>query len=116
MKLLLEVHSCCSTGRECGPTNVTIAANPTGPVSSGTDLTLLCSAQDPTQSGLAYQWLKNGTLISGEVSNTLMLTKVAPNDGGTYTCRVSNRVRQGEANITVEVTGKRLSGNVAMAT
>ena len=41
---------------------------------------------------------------------------MAPNDGGTYTCRVSNRVGQGEANATVEVMGERLGVSVAMVT
>ena len=90
---------------ECGPANVTVTASPTGPVSIGTDLTLECSA---TGSGLTYQWLKNGTLISGELSPTLMVTVTGPEDGGTYTCRVSNRVGQGEASVTVEVIGEWL--------
>ena len=93
---------------ECGPANVTVTASPTGPVSFGTDLTLQCLAEDPTGSGLTYQWLKNGTLISGEVSPTLMVTVMGPEEGGTYTCPVSNRVGQGEASITVEVIGEAL--------
>ena len=106
--MCVEVHSCCFTGEECGPTNVVITANPPGPVSSGTDLTLECSADDPTQSGLTFQWLKNGALISGEVSPNLTLTDVGPTDGGNYTCQVSNRVGQGEAGVTVDVLGKWL--------
>ena len=66
-------------------------------------------------SGLTYEWLKNGTLISGELSLTLVLS-VGPNDGGTYTCRVSNRVGQGEASAPVEVIGERLGVSVAMVT
>ena len=93
---------------ECGPANVTVTASPTGPVSIGTDLTLQCSAEDPTGSGLTYQWLKNGTLISGEVPSTLMVTVTGAKEGGTYTCRVSNRVGQGEASVTVEVIGEWL--------
>ena len=93
---------------ECGPANVTVTASPTGPVSIGTDLTFQCSAEDPTGSGLTYQWLKNGTLISGEFSPTLMVTVTGPEEGGTYTCRVSNRVGQGEASVTVEVIGEWL--------
>ena len=93
---------------ECGPTNVTVTASPTGPVSIGTDLTLQCLAEDPTGSGLTYQWLKNGTLISGELSPTFMVTVMGPQVGGIYTCRVSNRVGQGEASVTVEVIGEWL--------
>ena len=87
---------------------MTVTASPTGPVSIGTDLTLQCSAEDPTGSGLTYQWLKNGTLISGEPSPTLMVTVMGPKEGGIYTCRVSNRVGQGEASVTVEVIGELL--------
>ena len=93
---------------ECGPANVAVTASPTGPVSIGTDLTLECSAEDPTGSDLTYQWLRKGTLISGEVSPTLMVTVMGPQEGGTYTCRVRNRVGQGEANVTVEVIGEAL--------
>ena len=93
---------------ECGPANVTVTASPTGPVSIGTDLTFQCSAEDPTVSRLTYQWLKNGTLISGEFSPTLMVTVTGPEERGTYTCRVSNRVGQGEASVTVEVIGEWL--------
>ncbi len=87
---------------------MTVTASPTGPVSIGTDLTLECSAEDPTASGLTYQWLRKGTLISGEVSPTLMLTVMGPQEGGPYTCRVRNRVGQGEASVTVEVIGEAL--------
>ena len=92
------------SGEECGPATVTVTASPTGPVSIGTDLTLQCSAEDPTASGLAYQWLRKGTLISGELSPTLMVTVKGPQEGGTYTCRVRNRVEQGEANVCLLYT------------
>ena len=101
-----EVHSCCFTGDECGPTNVVITTSSPGPVSSGTDLTLYCSADDPTQSVLTFLWLKDGTLITGGVSPNLTLTEVGPTDGGNYTCQVSNKV--GQASVTVEVLGKWL--------
>ena len=87
---------------------MSVRASPTGPVSIGTVLTLQCSAEDPTGSDLTYQWLRKGTLISGEVSPTLMVTVTGPQEGGTYTCRVRNRVGQGEANVTVEVIGEWL--------
>ena len=93
---------------ECGPANVTVTHSPTGPVSIGTDLTLQCSAEDPTGSGLTYQWLRKGTLISGELSPTLMVTVMEPEEEGTYTCRVRNRVGQGEASVTVKVIGEAL--------
>ena len=91
---------------ECGPANVSVRASPTGPVSIGTDLTLQCSAEDPTASGLTYQWLRKGTLISGELSPTLMVTVMGPQEGGTYTCRVRNRV--GQASVTVDMISEWL--------
>ena len=90
----------------CGPANVTVTASPTGPVSIGTDLTLECSAEDPTGSGLTYQWLKNDTLISGELSSTLMVTVTGPEEGGTYTCRVKNRMGKIKTSVKVKVIGK----------
>ena len=39
-----------------------------------------------------YQWLSNGTDISGEISTTLMLTNVNASNGGEYSCVVSNSV------------------------
>lgn len=90
----------------CGPANVAVTASLTGPVSNGTNLTLQCSADDPTESGLTYKWLHNGYQIRGEFSSTLMLSVTGLEEGGTYTCNVSNRVGQGEAIVTVEVIGK----------
>lgn len=37
-----------------------------------------------------YQWYKDGGLLTGEVFDTLTLTDVDANDGGTYRCKVSN--------------------------
>ena len=37
-----------------------------------------------------YQWLVNGSDISGETSGTLMFTTMTAADGGVYTCLVSN--------------------------
>ena len=58
----------------------------------------------------------NGTQISGEFSPTLMLGVMGLKDGGTYTCRVSNRAGQGEANVTVEVIGEWLTVASTMVT
>ena len=35
-----------------------------------------------------------------------MVTVMGAEEGGTYTCRVNNRVGQGEASVTVEVIGE----------
>ena len=89
--------------------NVSVTTSPPSPVSIGTNLTLQCSADDPIDSNLTYKWLMNGIQIRGESSPTLMLEVAGPEDGGTYTCRVSNRAGQGEANVTVEVIGEWLT-------
>ena len=88
--------------------NVAVTTSPPGPVSIGMNLTLQCSADDPTNSNLTYKWLMNGIQIRGEFSPTLILGVAGPEDGGTYTCRVSNRAGQGEANVIVEVIGECL--------
>ena len=96
--------------------NVTMTTSPPDPVSIGTNLTLQCSVDDPTEPSLTYEWLMNGTQISGESSPTLMLGVAGPEDGGTYTCRVSNRAGQGEANVIVEVIGEWLTIASTMVT
>ena len=40
--------------------------------------------------GNTYQWLLNGSDITGETSGTLTLASVTAADGGEYTCHVSN--------------------------
>ena len=37
-----------------------------------------------------YQWRHNGTNISGETGDTLVITKSTPDDAGVYTCTVMN--------------------------
>jgi len=39
-----------------------------------------------------YQWKHNGTTISGETGDTLMITNVKESDGGEYECIVNNRL------------------------
>ena len=38
-----------------------------------------------------YQWTHNGTIISGETRDTLMITKVMESDSGDYECIVTNQ-------------------------
>ena len=38
-----------------------------------------------------YQWRHNGTIISGETEDALMITNVMESDGGDYECIVSNQ-------------------------
>ena len=81
-------------------------ATPSGPLVSGASLTLQCLAVNPTHSGLSYQWLKDGQLVAEEASALLVRSAVEVEDSGVYTCRVSNRVGEGEANVTVTVISK----------
>ena len=75
---------------ECGPRNVTIVANPDEPLASGDAVTLQCSAVDPTESDLSFQWFKDDRLLPGQSSSALVLDAVGQNSTGTYTCQVSN--------------------------
>ena len=77
---------------ECGPRNVTIVANPDEPLASGDAVTLQCSAVDPTESDLSFQWFKDDRLLPGQSSSALVLDAVGQNSTGTYTCQVSNRL------------------------
>ena len=43
-----------------------------------------------TGSGLKYAWKKDGTVLPGKDSATLVINKVKKTDAGTYTCTVSN--------------------------
>ena len=38
-----------------------------------------------------YQWRHNGTIISGETEDTLMITNVMESDSGDYECIVTNQ-------------------------
>ena len=43
-----------------------------------------------------YQWRHNGTNITGENSNTLIIINVAPSDTGDYECIVTNEYGDGD--------------------
>lgn len=57
-------------------------------VTPGQDVTFSVTAAGPAP--LSYQWLKNGTEISGANAQTLTITNVKTKDAGDYTCRVTN--------------------------
>ena len=53
---------------------------------------------------LTWQWLKNGTAISGATSSTYVITSAALADGGVYRVRASNSAGSAESNaITINV-------------
>ena len=58
---------------------------------AGSDATLTVTASgDPGD--ITYVWKKNGVIIPGETSNTLILNDVSPFDNGQYECIPSNSV------------------------
>lgn len=61
------------------PVSVNIAASPTGTICAGQSVTFTAT---PTNGGTApaYQWLKNGSLISGETSSSYTSTTLANGD------------------------------------
>jgi hypothetical protein len=68
-----------------------IVANPVNQTAAvGADVTILA---DVTGSGpLGYQWLFNGSPLSGATSNPLILSNVAPSAAGNYQLLVTNPV------------------------
>ena len=106
MPYILSKPTLLFAGVECGPSNVFVTRSPIGPIEHGENLTLTCSAHDPTRSGLIYQWFKDGNVIPGKSLPTLMLSEVGLNNEGVYTCRVSNRVGEGKANDSILVIGE----------
>ena len=58
---------------------------------AGSSITLTVTASgDP--SDITYVWRKNGVIIPGETSNTLILNDVSGDDIGQYECIPSNSV------------------------
>ena len=75
-------------------------------VDAGSDLTLEITASgDPDD--ITYVWKKNGVIIPGETSNTLVLNNVSGDDIGQYECIPSNSVGSYNSSIIqVDVTCK----------
>jgi len=42
--------------------------------------------------GLSYQWMKNGSALTGETNSSFVISPVTTNDAGTYVLVVSNKV------------------------
>ena len=53
-----------------------------------------------------YQWRHNGTIISGETEDTLIIIYVTPDDVGVYSCTVMNQYGDSNSNsASLVVTG-----------
>jgi len=55
-----------------------------------------------------YQWRHNGTIISGETGDTLMITNVMEIDSGDYECIVTNEYGDNDTSdvVVLIVTGE----------
>jgi len=56
---------------------------------------------------IVYQWMKDGVVVSGAISNMLKITNIEESDEGVYKCVASNKGGQVESDIaTVTVYSK----------
>lgn len=85
------------------PANLSITTQPQSQetaLGATVQFTVTASGAGP----IAYQWLKNGSVIPGATNSVLQLTSVGLNDAGAYTVTVSNgqgSVTSNVANLTV---------------
>lgn len=91
------------------PVAPTITSQPasSSTVGQGGSITLSVTA---TGTALSYQWKKDGTVISGATSSSLVLNPVGANDGGTYTVDVKSTVNS----VTSAATTSSNSGLVVV--
>ena len=55
------------------------------------NITLSTTVTGVGSSNFTYQWRHNGTIISGETEDTLMITNVMESNSGGYECIVTNQ-------------------------
>jgi len=51
-----------------------------------------------------YQWRYNGTIITGETGDTLMITNMMESDSGDYECIVTNQYGDSDTSDVVTLT------------
>ena len=51
-----------------------------------------------------YQWRHNGTIISGETGDTLVITNVTESNSGNYDCTIDNQLGDTNTSVVVVLT------------
>ena len=76
----------------------------------GEDYTLTCTVSGGGTTTTTYQWLRNGSPLTGETSNTLSFTPIrqtTPSSNGQYTCQATRSGRTVTSDsFTIAVTCK----------
>ena len=77
-------------------------------VGVGQSVTLTCNVTRGNPMSYTYTWTHVDTsqTLSGETSNTLMLTDIMLDTIGTYMCEVMNAVGVGSGNVTFALGGQ----------
>lgn len=70
--------------------NITEQPNTFTELRDGETLSLSCNADGEPQP--SYRWTKDGQVVIGAVTKTLLIKNVTPKDTGVYTCEVANHV------------------------
>ena len=65
--------------------NSSVSTSPT----VGQSHTLTCRVYGTDSPVTAYQWMKDGTLLSNEIQETLSFSSIMLSDAGEYTCEVT---------------------------
>ena len=78
-----------------------------GPQVAGEDYTLTCQFTGGEAVTPVYQWLKDGSSLAGETSNTLSFSPLRDTDSGGYTCEVTTgSLTTTSPSVTITVVGK----------
>ena len=89
-----------------GPLMVTLSGSG-GVQVAGEDCTLTCQFTGGETVTPVYQWLKDGSPLTGETSDTLSFSPLRETDSGGYTCEVTTGSLNGTSpSVTITVVGK----------
>ena len=74
---------------------------------AGEDYTLTCQVTGGETMTPTYRWFRNGSLLTGQTSNTLSFSPLRETDSGVYTCEGTRSfMTVTSANVTITVVGK----------